>query len=55
MSSELERHEAECALRYENFKEQFKTVSDRVSRVEMALYGLYPFMVTLVFTVGFLK
>ena len=26
MSSELERHEAECALRYENFKDQFKTV-----------------------------
>jgi hypothetical protein len=37
------------------FEEQFKIASDRVTRVEMAVYALYPFMVTLVLTVSYLK
>jgi|TARA_R110000787_G_scaffold25529_6_gene71771 hypothetical protein len=55
MKTDLQKHETECALRYEGFKEQFKIASDRVTRVEMAVYALYPFMVTLVLTVSYLK
>lgn len=55
MKTDLQKHETECALRYESFAEKFKAASERVSRVEMAVYALYPFMVTLVLTVSYLK
>tara|TARA_R110002126_G_scaffold250291_1_gene393193 strand:- start:230 stop:397 length:168 start_codon:yes stop_codon:yes gene_type:complete len=55
MKTDLQKHETECALRYEGFKEQFKTASDRVTRCELAIYALYPFICTLVLGASFLK
>ena len=55
IKTDLQKHETECALRYEGFKEQFKVASDRVTRVEMAVYALYPFICTLILGASFLK
>jgi len=52
MATDLEAHERECAVRHEAFQETLKQYDARMTRVEAALIGLYPF---LILTVAFAK
>ena len=55
MSNALEKHEAECRIRYETFAEKFKEASERLTRVETAVYSLYPFVVILIVASNLIK
>ena len=45
----LESHEKECALRYKNIEERLDRGSQRIDRVEMSVWGVYPFILASVF------
>ena len=45
--SKLESHERECALRYKNIEERLDRGTERMNRIEMSVYALYPFLVGL--------
>jgi TRAP-type uncharacterized transport system substrate-binding protein len=38
----LEKHEAECAIRYENIGRRLDTGSKRFDKLEAMLWGIYP-------------
>ena len=40
----LEAHEKECALRYENIEKRLDEGSAKFKRLEMLLWGVYPFI-----------
>ena len=44
----LERHEAECSIRYEMINEQLDRGSKRFDRLEVMMMSMYPFIVATV-------
>tara|TARA_R110002012_G_scaffold312776_2_gene523801 strand:+ start:105 stop:287 length:183 start_codon:yes stop_codon:yes gene_type:complete len=40
----IESHEKECAVRYENIEKRLQEGSERFKRLELALWGIYPFI-----------
>jgi hypothetical protein len=38
-------HEKECAIRYENIEKRLEDGSKRFDRLELMLWGVYPFIV----------
>jgi hypothetical protein len=40
----LEGHEKECTLRYKNIEKRLDDGAKRFSRLEMMLWGVYPFI-----------
>ena len=50
----LESHERECALRYKNIEERLDRETERMNRIEMSVYALYPFLVGLFLASRFL-
>ena len=45
----IESHEKECAIRYENIEKRLQEGSDRFKRLELLLWGMYPFVFSLIF------
>ena len=41
----IDIHEAECKLRYENIERQLGEGQARFKRLELMLWGIYPFIV----------
>tara|TARA_R100001510_G_scaffold1052_1_gene835 strand:+ start:818 stop:1000 length:183 start_codon:yes stop_codon:yes gene_type:complete len=50
--SKIEAHEKECAIRYENIEKRLQEGSDRFKRLELLLWGMYPFVFSLIFYKG---
>ena len=41
----IESHERECEIRYRSIEEKLKEGSEKFKRLEMMLWGIYPFIV----------
>ena len=46
--AELNAHERECAIRYEYIEKRLDEGSTKFKRLEMLLWGVYPFIVTII-------
>ena len=42
---EIKSHQRECAIRYENIEKRLDEGSAKFKRLELLLWGVYPFMV----------
>ena len=42
---EIKSHQRECAIRYENIEKRLDEGSDKFKKLEMLLWGVYPFIV----------
>ena len=47
-------HEKECALRFNNIEERLERGSQRMDRIEMSIWGVYPFILASVFLAKYL-
>ena len=52
--SELKTHQIECALRYERIEERLEEGSEKFKKLEMMIWGVYPFMVATIVAAKFL-
>tara|TARA_R110000824_G_scaffold140160_8_gene305861 strand:- start:1285 stop:1494 length:210 start_codon:yes stop_codon:yes gene_type:complete len=52
--AELKTHQRECALRYERIEERLSEGSEKFKKLEMMLWGVYPFMVATIVAAKFL-
>ena len=41
-------HERECAIRYENIERRLEEGSKKFDKLELMLWGVYPFIITVV-------
>lgn len=46
IASELEAHERECAIRYENIDKRLEAGSEKFVRFEHMIWGLYALIIT---------
>lgn len=49
----IESHEKECAIRYENIEKRLEEGSEKFKRLELLLWGVYPFILGVIFLKGF--
>jgi hypothetical protein len=47
--SDLDRHEAECALRFKSIEDRLERGGSRMVRLEALIWAMYPFMLGAVF------
>ena len=52
--AELNAHERECAIRYEYIEKRLDEGSAKFKRLEMLLWGIYPFIVGSIILTKFL-
>jgi|TARA_R110001592_G_scaffold132093_4_gene346293 hypothetical protein len=52
--AKIEIHEKECALRFKNIEERLERGSQRMDRMEMSVWGVYPFILASVFLAKYL-
>jgi|TARA_R100001230_G_C5501920_1_gene45625 hypothetical protein len=52
--SEINAHQRECAVRYENIEKRLDEGSAKFKRLEMLLWGVYPFMIVTIVASKFL-
>ena len=52
--AEIKAHQRECAVRYEYIQRRLEDGSDKFKRLEMLLWGVYPFIVATVIGVAVL-
>ena len=52
--AEIKAHQRECAVRYEYIQRRLADGSDKFKRLEMLLWGVYPFIVATVIGVAVL-
>ena len=52
--AKIEIHEKECALRFKNIEERLSRGSERMDRMEMSIWGVYPFILASVFLAKYL-
>ena len=52
--AEIKEHQRECAVRYEYIQRRLDDGSDKFKRLEMLLWGVYPFIVATVIGVAVL-
>ena len=52
--AEIKAHQRECAVRYEYIQRRLDDGSDKFKRLEMLLWGVYPFIVATVIGVAVL-
>ena len=52
--SEINAHQRECAVRYENIEKSLDEGSAKFKRLEMLLWGVYPFMIVTIVASKFL-
>jgi len=48
----IESHEKECAIRYENIEKRLEEGSEKFKRLELLLWGEYPFILGVIFLKG---
>lgn len=44
----IDSHEKECLLRYQNIEQRLESGSKRFDKLELMLWGVYPFIITVV-------
>ena len=52
--SEINAHQRECAVRYENIEKRLDEGSAKFKRLEILLWGVYPFMIVTIVASKFL-
>ena len=52
--AKIETHEKECALRFKAIEERLVRGSQRMDRMEMSIWGVYPFILASVFLAKYL-
>ena len=52
--NELKTHKKECTLRYERIEERLNEGSEKFKKLEMMIWGVYPFMVATIVAAKFL-
>ena len=52
--SEIKAHQRECAVRYEHIEKRLDEGSEKFKRLEMLLWGVYPFMIVTIVASKFL-
>jgi hypothetical protein len=52
--NELKTHQKECTLRYERIEERLNEGSEKFKKLEMMIWGVYPFMVATIVAAKFL-
>ena len=52
--SQINAHQRECAVRYENIEKRLDEGSAKFKRLEMLLWGVYPFMIVTIVASKFL-
>ncbi len=53
--NELKTHQKECTLRYERIEERLNEGSEKFKKLEMMIWGVYPFMVATIVAAKFLQ
>lgn len=53
--AKLERHEAECAIRYELINKQLDQGSKRFDRLEAMIISMYPFILVTIAVAEYLR
>ena len=51
---QIQSHEKECAIRYQNIEKRLDEGSDKFKKLEIMLWGVYPFMVGAIVLTKFL-
>ena len=52
--SEIKTHQRECAIRYEYIEKRLDEGSAKFKRLEMLIWGVYPFIAARIFATKFL-
>ena len=52
--SEIKTHQRECAMRYEYSEKRLDEGSEKFKRLEMLIWGVYPFIAASIFATKFL-
>jgi len=52
--SKIDTHEKECALRFKAIEERLERGSQRMNRLEVSIWGVYPFILASVFLAKYL-
>jgi hypothetical protein len=52
--SEIKTHQRECAVRYEYIEKRLDEGSEKFKRLEMLIWGVYPFIAASIFATKFL-
>ena len=52
--NQIQSHEKECAIRYQNIEKRLDEGSDKFKKLEIMLWGVYPFMVGAIVITKFL-
>ena len=52
--SEIKTHQRECAIRYEYIEKRLDEGSAKFKRLEMLIWGVYPFIAASIFATKFL-
>ena len=52
--AKIETHEKECAIRFKAIEERLERGSQRMDRMEMSVWGVYPFILASVFLAKYL-
>ena len=52
--SEIKAHQSECAVRYENIEKRLNEGSEKFKKLEMMIWGVYPFMVATIVAAKYL-
>ena len=52
--NELKTHQKECTLRYERIEERLNEGSEKFKKLEMMIWGVYPFIVATIVAAKFL-
>ena len=50
----IEMHEKECAIRYQNIEKRLDEGSEKFKKLEMMIWGVYPFMVATIVAAKYL-
>ena len=51
---QIQSHEKECAIRYQNIEKRLDEGSEKFKKLEIMLWGVYPFMVGAIVITKFL-
>jgi hypothetical protein len=52
--SEIKAHQRECTVRYENIEKRLDEGSEKFKKLEMMIWGVYPFMVATIVAAKYL-
>ena len=52
--NKIQSHEKECAIRYQNIEKRLDEGSEKFKKLEIMLWGVYPFMVGAIVLTKFL-